>query len=319
MRGLKAPISGNISLDLYRPTAHHYWTDSGIDTDEPLDDSEAGIDCDADATTAIPVGSKIKIENELCLVTATGATLTVARGYGSSTAATHLTNQDIYRLDSGGCVLWFPGQDDAYSATIRDRSGKGNNGTLVGTTWTRLPSGLYYPHMAGTDDYILAPAHASLDLTNGFTFLCWFKFEVSNTITQIFWRGTGGAYADYSVTFDKRNSQKLFTSASTGAADLWGKTATTVLAQDTWYMVGLIWDKVNNKVTIILNGADDGNAASSGVLNPADSTFDFQMGCNVNLAADLTGGIILQTLILSPLTVAQTAAWYRITRHLFGV
>jgi len=39
------------------------------------------------------------------------------------------------------CVLWLPGQDDAPSTTIRDRSGFGNHGTITGATWERLPGG----------------------------------------------------------------------------------------------------------------------------------------------------------------------------------
>ena len=75
--------------------------DSGIDTDEPLDLTETGILCDADATTAIPVGSIISIANdsgygnELMKVTGTGTTLTVTRGALGSTAAVHATNKDI--------------------------------------------------------------------------------------------------------------------------------------------------------------------------------------------------------------------------------
>ena len=70
--------------------------DTGIDTDEELDATETAITCDADATTAIPVGSIIHIENELMFVSATGVTLTVTRGYRGTTAATHVTNTDIY-------------------------------------------------------------------------------------------------------------------------------------------------------------------------------------------------------------------------------
>jgi len=70
--------------------------DTGIDTDEALDTSETGIDCDADATTAIPVGSVIHVENEQMYVSATGTSLTVIRGFNGTTAATHTTNKDIY-------------------------------------------------------------------------------------------------------------------------------------------------------------------------------------------------------------------------------
>ena len=70
--------------------------DSGIDTDEALDASETDVDCDADATTDIPAGTIIRIDNELMFVTATGTTLTVVRGYNHTTGAAHTTNADIY-------------------------------------------------------------------------------------------------------------------------------------------------------------------------------------------------------------------------------
>lgn len=77
--------------------------DSVIDTDEVLDATEDGVDCDGDATTAIPAGSIIRVETELMYVSATGTSLTVVRGYLGSTAATHTTNQDIY--------VWYNGND----------------------------------------------------------------------------------------------------------------------------------------------------------------------------------------------------------------
>lgn len=70
--------------------------DTGIDTNEPLTAIETGIDCDADASTPIPVNSVIEIESEKMWVTATGTTLTVIRGFLGTTAATHATNTDIY-------------------------------------------------------------------------------------------------------------------------------------------------------------------------------------------------------------------------------
>lgn len=72
-------------------------TDSGIDTDKVLDASETDVDCDADATSDIPAGTIIRIDNELMFVTATGTTLTVVRGYNHTTGATHVTNKDIYK------------------------------------------------------------------------------------------------------------------------------------------------------------------------------------------------------------------------------
>ncbi len=70
--------------------------DTGIDTNEALDATETGVDCDADASTPIPVGSVIYVESEQMYVSATGTTLTVIRGFNGTTAATHVTNTDIY-------------------------------------------------------------------------------------------------------------------------------------------------------------------------------------------------------------------------------
>jgi hypothetical protein len=70
--------------------------DSSIDTNEAVDISETGIDVTPTAATAIPVGTVIRIDNELMYVTVTGTTLTVIRAYGGSVAATHTTATSIY-------------------------------------------------------------------------------------------------------------------------------------------------------------------------------------------------------------------------------
>lgn len=71
--------------------------DTGIDTDEALDSTETGVDCDADASAAIPAWTHILVESEQMLVTSTGTALTVVRGIHGTTKATHVINQDIYK------------------------------------------------------------------------------------------------------------------------------------------------------------------------------------------------------------------------------
>lgn len=132
----------------FRSTDQH-WEDTGINTNEEVVSGETEIDCDADASSAIPAGSIIKINSELMSVTATGSTITVTR----TDLVTHSTNADIYKLVKS-CVLWLPGQDDAYSSTIRDRSGLGNHGTIYGASWVRLASGLWALEFEGGDDYV---------------------------------------------------------------------------------------------------------------------------------------------------------------------
>lgn len=72
-----------------------------------------------------------------------------------------------------GCVLWFPGRDDAYSSTIRDKSGNSNHGTINGSTWTRLSGGLLGLNLDGNDDYIEISHNEVLNPTVAMTIEFW--------------------------------------------------------------------------------------------------------------------------------------------------
>ena len=83
-----------LSMDITTKPADE---DSGIATNEAVDNSEVGIDVTPTAATAIPVGTIIRIDNELMYVSVTGTTLTVVRGYLQTTATTHDTATTIYK------------------------------------------------------------------------------------------------------------------------------------------------------------------------------------------------------------------------------
>lgn len=56
-----------------------------------------------------------------------------------------------------GCALYLPGLPGSGSK-IYDRSPYGNNDTITGATWTRLPGGLWCLSFDGTDDYVTCVA-----------------------------------------------------------------------------------------------------------------------------------------------------------------
>ncbi len=214
------------------------YSDSGIDTNEELTAVETGIDCDADATTAIPVGTVIQIESEKCMVTATGTTLTVNRGYGGTVATTHNTNIDI--------LGWLP-----------------NNGTITGATWVRLPSGLSILNYDGSDDIVTVPDAASIQNIfdgAGGEALAWIYplsdgendngiiFDKGNTDTTFGWsfRVTGEAAGKLKLKFVHRFSTTV---------GEWITTATEVFL-NRWSLVSVNYNSSNvaNNPTIKVNG-----------------------------------------------------------------
>ena len=77
-------------------------------------------------------------------------------------------------------ALWLLGQDDAYSAVIRDRSGNGNDGTITGATWTRLPSGLWGLDFDGSVNAVTFGTEVTFASTD-FTVELWGSFDYANS------------------------------------------------------------------------------------------------------------------------------------------
>lgn len=72
--------------------------------------------------------------------------------------------------------LLLPMQEGAGSV-VADRSGYGNNGTVYGATWTRLPSGVWALAFDGTDDYVNLGNDVSLQMSNNLTASIWITLK----------------------------------------------------------------------------------------------------------------------------------------------
>lgn len=76
------------------------YTDTGVDTDEAISQSDTSILTDTNGATFIDKGYFIKIDNEKMLVTQyTGSTITVERGLFGTEQTEHTINADIYFLN----------------------------------------------------------------------------------------------------------------------------------------------------------------------------------------------------------------------------
>ncbi len=94
-----------------------------------------------------------------------------------------LTVEEMFKPPELGCVLYLPGLPGSGSK-IYDRSPYGNQGSITGATWKRLPSGLWCLSFDGTDDYVDCGDKAVYDVAN-LTIEAWIKVEGSATNQQI--------------------------------------------------------------------------------------------------------------------------------------
>lgn len=281
------PPVGNILRDF-----SNAFVDVAIDTDEELDDTETDITCSADATTAIPVGSIIRIENEQCLVTATGLTLMVDRHVNGTAPATHATGQDIYRKTT-------------------------NHGTIEGATWERLPSGLWGLSFGGAADYVNCGDNSIFNFTSElFSVETWLKLHASYTAAgALVFRGGHGADGWFLGAGWPGGSILSFYTNQAGVGQ---NTDTGNISLNTWYHCVAVRTSTAN-VNIYLNGVDA--TLSHGThLDPATSAQNLVLGMRSDLVSNPLYGFLALTRVYNmALTTTEIANHYQRERYLWGV
>ncbi len=86
-------------------------------------------------------------------------------------------------------VLYLPGLP-GQGATIWDRSKEGNDGTIDGAVWKRLPSGLWYLDYDGLDDFTTISNDATLNFAGlDFSMLVWAYLYVTGEYDGIIGKG----------------------------------------------------------------------------------------------------------------------------------
>ena len=213
------------------------------------------------------------------------------------------------------CVLWLPGQDDAYSTTIRDRSGKGNHCTSTGATWARLPSGLWGLSYDGTDDRITTSA--AIATTSAFTFLTWWKRmgdsggTADNLYHRIVQSINGGTKEQnkFMVTKDG-TSVRGFVTVAAAQKEAVGINITAA----NWHLLGLMWDG-----SFVYNLADgvigDGTAAAGTLATGATA---LTIGWYDATSFHCNGIMALTRLLNSAISSETFLIIYNQERHLFG-
>ncbi len=111
-----------------------------------------------------------------------------------------------------GCVLHLGGRPFD-GPIIQDNSPYGNNGTITGSVWVRLPSGLWVNGFDNTDDYISIPHASNLNITGDLTILVWLYRASRDTYDTVLLKGSE-ATSPYQIIFvsygDMGNHEAFF-------------------------------------------------------------------------------------------------------------
>lgn len=91
----------------------------------------------------------------------------------------------LFAPPNSGTVLSLNGLPGG-SNKIHDRSPYGNNGTIVGASWVKLPSGLWCLSFDGSDDYVDLGSPLNL-LSDVLTVEAWYRYEAQNYSPLVSW------------------------------------------------------------------------------------------------------------------------------------
>lgn len=216
-----------------------------------------------------------------------------------------------FRPDAN-CVLWYPGQDDAHSSTIRDRSGYGNDGTIVGAGWAKNSQGLWVLSFDGSDDRVSCGNDTSLQIASGdVTVIVWESKTVGTSATAVFEKGLWIA-GGYGILHSATTTTRFQTGNETDYTQL----DITVADSAAWRCFELV-AVGSSTLTAYLNGAyKDSAAITHDVASPNQNLF---IGNNNADDYDYTGKIALLRVFNRALSAVEIAGIYNQERHLFGV
>jgi chitodextrinase len=162
------------------------------------------------------------------------------------------------------------GFEEGSGTTVADASGHGNNGTMVGATWTT--AGKYGDALSfnGTNARVDVPDSASLHLTTGMTLEAWVNPSASPTAWKdVIYKGNDNYYLEASTTSGGvPGGGGTFGGANGNAFGL------AALGTGTWTYVAMTYDGATLRYYV--NGVQVGSKAQTGSITT--STNPLQIG-----------------------------------------
>lgn len=213
------------------------------------------------------------------------------------------------------CVLYLPGHPGSGS-TIYDFSGKGNNGTINGATWKRLPSGLRVLSFDGNNDEIDCGNDSSLFPANG-TFLCWAKLTPSDFQSLYSTDASGGNAGDaYLETRTAGDLGRYRWNMHDGSSSSNIISNVGTVADGTPQLIGVNWGTAGMKMFVnsVKQTDTDAGVTQAPVANQNLILGNYRPGGSDGI----DGWQTLQRIFGSPLSDGTHLGIFNQERHLFG-
>lgn len=231
-----------------------------------------------------------------------------------------------YPPAESNCVLYLPGLP-GQGATIWDRSKEGNDGTIYGATWKRLPSGLWYLDFDGINDTVVVSAATTFEniFDGGGTLAVWVKprSDGESDAGKIISTYVAGKGWYLGIREQDAGLVKLRFWYEFSTVDGRWVTTNTVVKIGVWSLVLLTYnaDSVDNDPTILVNGTSVAltEAQTPQGTRSSDAGQDLYIGDRVDSNAAYDGGIALPRLFSATLAISLRNSIRPQERHLFGV
>ena len=219
-----------------------------------------------------------------------------------------------------GCVLYVPGLPGGASKTY-DRTPYGDQGTIAGATWVRLPSGIWCLSFDGQDDYVSCGSVSALDMkSTNFTVLLWINSINTGVNKGAFSLvSSGGGH----IWFKVPHSNIAILHAQDDAANFAYRNGSTPVSDGKWHCVAatIDWSQSQGIHVYVDGELDDGSFWGDLTnFNPAQFTLsDVRIGRGVQanqVTNGLIGSVFMFNHILTPLEIRR---YYEREKHLYGV
>ncbi len=220
-------------------------------------------------------------------------------------------------------VLYLPRLEGGGPTAI-DYSGQGNDGTITGATWIRLPSGLWYLDFDGTDDKVVCGTDSSMNPANNLTVKVWVNpTNFTDDDRAIFNRDNTTDGRSFTSKLGL-NTGFLYLAISKSAAGDFSELTdnTDAFTAGAWQHVGCTYKFVTDgtsEMRLYRNGSEIKSKLNCvGPISTTAATNN-QIGLAQNNTQDFLGGMTLLVMTNITWTATQFAENYAAERRLFGV